>query len=57
MKKRIEELISDYERRLKDLKSLALTATDYQTKLRLDVKIGNYHSFIVDLRRLLKNED
>jgi predicted component of type VI protein secretion system len=57
MKKRIEELISDYERRLKELDKMLSEATDHQTKLRLEIKKGNYHSFIVDLRRLLKNED
>ena len=53
----MEQLIEDYERRLKTLRSMLLTCNDPTTAERLKVKAGCYRSFLTDLKRAMPVED
>ena len=51
----MEELIEDYERKVKSINQLLGDKNnDYETTKRLKIKLGCYRSFLVDLNRVLK---
>lgn len=57
MKDRILEEIERYERRIESLKQLRDQATESLTTFRYDTKISIYRDVVIDLKRIVKDEE
>lgn len=56
MKDSIVDYIERLETRVKILEGMLKEATDYQTKIRLDTKRAVYRDTIVELKRLVEDD-